>query len=303
MAWKSLSLLRPRHWVKNLVVMLPLFTSQHAGSASAWALAAAALAAFCLGSSAVYVFNDLCDRRADRLHPAKKDRPLASGAVSARAAGALVAGLVAAALAVAACAGGGVLLVLMGYLALQAAYSLFLKHKMIADVICIALGFVLRAVAGAVGIHVDVSPWLFSCMFTLCLFMGFCKRSNELATLGDGPSAQGHRHTLAGYTTELLTHLITLSAAIAVIAFLTYATSAQTIDRFKTDYLVYTLPLFVYGVCRFAMLSMRGTYTDPVDLMLRDRPFAGTVILWLAAAGLIATYGPDIQWFLHHRGK
>lgn len=306
MAWKTLALARPRHWVKNLVVLLPLFTSLSAGSLSAWRSAGIALAAFCLAAGAVYVFNDLCDRQADRLHPAKKGRPLASGAVGTGVAAVEGAVFLAAGLALAALAGMGVLIVVGGYVLLQAAYSLYLKHKMIADVICIAMGFVLRAVAGAVAIHVPVSSWLFTCLFTLCLFMGFCKRANELATLGEGAAAgtgsttlaAGHRRTLAGYTPELLTHLITLSAAVAVIAFLMYATSEATTHRFGTDYLVYTLPLFIYGVCRFAMLSMSGAYNDPVDLMLRDWPFAATMVLWFAAAGFILRYGPQVRQFL-----
>ena len=310
MSWKALTLVRPHHWVKNLVVLLPLFTSLHAGSLWAWGRAGIAMAAFCLVASAVYVLNDLCDARADRLHPAKKDRPLASGAVGVGAAATVGMIFLVGGWSLAAVAGPRVMLTVVVYWILQAAYSLYLKHRMIADVICIALGFVLRAVAGAVAIQVDVSPWLFTCTFTLCLFMGFCKRSNELATLGEekapgDPSttlaagrstslAAGHRRTLAGYTPELLTHLITLSAAVAVIAFLTYATNAETVSRFHTNYLVYTLPLFLYGVCRFAMLSMSGAYSDPVDLLLRDWPFLATVVLWFAAAGLVLLYG---QWY------
>ena len=165
---------------------------------------------------------------------------------------------------------------------------------MLVDVIGIAMGFVLRAVGGAVAIAVVPSVWLFVCTFTLCMFMGFCKRYNELITIGEPDQAAAHRPTLAGYSPELLTHLITLSAGVAVVAFLLYAASPGTGQTFHTMLLVYTLPLVCYGVFRFAMLSMMGRYTDPTDLMLRDRPFQLTLLLWLASAAAVMQWGPQL---------
>lgn len=261
----------------------------------AWYQAALATAAFCLASSAAYVFNDIGDRVRDLKHPAKSGRPLASGRVSVQAAAALAVILLLSALGVALAANRRVLVVVVAYLLLQAAYTLALKHRMLLDVICIALGFVLRAVAGAVAIPVVISPWLFVCTFTVCLFMGFCKRCNEIVTMGGLEEAGEHRFTLTGYKPELLTHLITLSAAVAIMAFLLYASSGRTVQSFGTDYMIYTLPLVIYGVFRFAMLSMRGSYADPMDIVLNDRPFQATVLIWVAAVVVVIYRGRQLQ--------
>ena len=181
------------------------------------------------------------------------------------------------------------------YVALQISYTMYLKQRVLIDVICIAMGFVLRAVAGAAAVKVAISPWLFICMFTLCLFMGFCKRYSEVVTLGDPGAAESHRPTLIYYTPELLTHLITLSAGIAVVSFLLYGLSERTIENFGTNYFVYTLPVLVYGVFRFAMLSMEGAYAGPTDLILHDRPFQATILLWIALAIIVIKYGKDIE--------
>ena len=294
-------LARPRHWVKNVIVLFPVVFAMRMDDAADWGRAGLAMLAFCLASSAVYAFNDIRDRHSDRCHPRKKNRPLASGQVSVRAAGILSVVLLVAGLAVARSVGVLVAVIVAGYLLLQHVYTLFLKRKMLVDVICISLGFVLRAAAGAVAIHVAPSPWLIVCMFTVCLFMGFCKRRCEIGALAKSGQAVDYRPTLAGYTPELLTHLITLSAGIAVLSFLLYATSPITIDRFGTIYLVYTLPAVIYGVFRFAMLSMRGRYDDTIDLILGDRAFQGTLAVWAGSVLAIIRWGPQIQeWISNH---
>jgi len=290
-----LELARPKHWVKNLIVLFPLFFALRFGSPGSWWLASLALVAFCLASSAVYIVNDIRDRDRDREHPHKKDRPLASGKVGVPLALAEAAFLFAGAMLVALRAGPLVLLIVLAYVLLQVAYTFSLKRKMIVDVVCIALGFVLRAAAGAVAIHVEASPWLIICTFTLCMFLGFCKRRNELATIGDVELAEKHRPTLAGYTPELLTHLITLSAAVAIISYLLYASSPRTVDQFHTTYLVYTLPAVIYAVCRFAMFSMIGKYSDPTDLIMRDWAFQVSVAVWAAATFAIIRWGRHVQ--------
>jgi 4-hydroxybenzoate polyprenyltransferase len=294
----ALRLARPEHWIKNVLVFFPVVLSQNMGSPPAWLQAAVAAAALCLISSATYVVNDIRDRAADRLHPIKKNRPLASGRVGPRAAMVEAVVLLVAALAVAWTRRIELVGIIAAYFLLQLAYSLLLKRKMLLDAICIALGFVLRAAAGAVAIGVQISPWLFICTFTLCLFLAFCKRRNESAALHDAATAEEHRRTLGGYTPELLTHLITLSAAIAVVAFLVYALSDRTVERFQTNYLVYTLPLVIYGIFRLAMLSMFGRYADPTDLALRDRPFQLVIVIWVVAVIVIIRFGPDLREWL-----
>ena len=290
-----IQLIRPGHWTKNVLVLAPVVFAVRVCDPRAWYQAALATAAFCLASSASYVFNDILDRERDLRHPAKSSRPVASGRVTVRVAAAIGAILVVAALGLALVANTRVLAVVAAYLLLQVAYTLALKHKMLLDVICIALGFVLRAVAGAVAIPVVVSPWLFVCTFTVCLFMGFCKRCNEIATMGGIDEAREHRFTLTGYKPELLTHLITLSAAVAIMGFLLYASSDRTVRNFRTNFMIYTMPLVIYGIFRFAMLSMRGSYTDPMDIILNDRPFQITVLIWVAAVVVVIHWGQPLQ--------
>jgi 4-hydroxybenzoate polyprenyltransferase len=285
-------LARPQQWVKNVFVLLPLVFSGHAGQLGAWGQALLATAAFCLASGAAYAHNDIRDRDVDRLHPRKRQRPLPAGQVSVAGAGVLAIALAVTGLLMALQLNWPTAAMVGAYLMLQLVYSMGLKRKMLVDVMCIALGFVLRAVTGAVAIAVEPSPWLIICTFTLCLFIGFCKRRGELSTIGDSEAA-GHRRTLAGYTPELLTHLITLSAGIAIMSFLLYSVSPETVDRFGSVYLAYTLPAVIYAICRMAMLSMWGRYDDPTDLFVRDRPFQITTAAWTLAV-LVIVYGRPI---------
>lgn len=287
-------LARVHHWVKNVIVLFPLAFSMHLGDAHGWARAILAMLAFCLTSSAVYAINDVHDRHADRLHPRKRLRPIASGDVSVGAALALAGALALGGLLVAARVNPVVLGLVAAYVALQMVYTFWLKGKMLLDVMCIATGFVLRAAGGAQAIPVYISPWLIICTFMLCLFMGFCKRRCEVRTLADAEQATRHRHVLRAYTPELLTHLITLSAGLAVVSLMLYATSPKTIERYHTIALLYTTPIFLYAVARFAMLCIVGAYDDPTDLILRDHPFQITVIMWMMAVIVAIVWGKDL---------
>ncbi len=293
-------LVRPPHWIKNVIVLFPVVFARRTGDLTSWGRALAAAAAFCLAASAAYIANDIRDRRSDHLHPRKKGRPLVTGEVSIRAAWGISAVLVVAAAAVAGMLGPITLAVILSYVLLQMAYTYYLKHRMILDVIAIALGFVLRAAAGGVAIGVELSPWLFICTFTICLFMGFCKRRSEVAVIADAEAAARYRATLPGYTPQLLTHLTTLSAAIAIVSYLLYVTAARTVAHFGTAYLFVTLPLVIYGICRFEMLSSFGGYADPTDLILRDRPFQITVVLWALMVLGILWQGPALERWLGH---
>lgn len=292
-----IKLARIDNWIKNVVVLMPVVFSMHMSDLAAWGYAMAAAVAFCFASSFAYAINDIKDAAADRKHPKKKHRPLASGEISKSTAVMSAISFIVIALGTSLAISFALTFVIVLYLALQIAYSGFLKQKPLIDVICIALGFVLRATAGAVALKVELSPWLFIGMFTICLFMGFCKRYNEMVTLADADAAEDHRRTLIAYTPDLLTHLITLSAGIAVVVFLFYGLNERTVSRIGTNYLIYTLPVVVYAVFRFAMLSMRGVYTDPTDLILHDRPFQVTITVWILMTGAIILYGNEMaQW-------
>ncbi len=288
-----LRLMRPQEWVKNVIVLAgPVFALRVLEPA-----VAVAFIAFCLVSSASYVINDIVDREADRSHPTKRYRPIASGEVSVLSASTLAVFLLAAAVAI-----GylflplSVLEAVFGYFLLIVAYSFALKRRPILDVIVIAIGFVLRAVAGAKAVELYVSPWLLVCTFTLCMFLGFGKRRCEVAALGNTDRALAHRPTLVRYTPELLNHLTSVSAGIAVVTFLLYTMDSSLAIRppFTKEYLVYTLPLVVYALFRYAMLIESGKFSGPTQIMLTDRGLLLTGLVWVIVvlAIIVKTYQP-----------
>ena len=302
-ALAMVKLARPKHWIKNLIVLFPVVFAMKMSDPAAWRCALIAAAGFCLVSSAIYVLNDIHDRRKDRQHPKKRLRPLASGLLPVSWALVQAAACLAGGIALGACVNVLVAGILAAYVVLQAAYTYVLKRKMLVDVMCIAMGFVMRAVAGAVAIGAEVSPWLVVCTFTICLFMGFCKRRNEVATLGDNVHAEKHRATLGGYSPELLTHLITLSAGMAIISYLLYATHPDTVARIHTTYLIYTVPIVIYAIARFAMFAMIGRYSDPTDLITRDWPFQVAAAAWMAVTVVILLWGEEIQHWAQRVGS
>jgi 4-hydroxybenzoate polyprenyltransferase len=298
-----LQLARPPQWVKNVFVLAGLLfggTKLLARGVflDSVVLAFLAFVAFCLASSACYSFNDLIDCREDRLHPVKRNRPIARGAVRPVGAVAFAVCLFAAAVGLSLPIGRNFTLILILYIVLTTVYSLALKSMVILDGITISVGFVLRAWAGAVAVNVPVSPWLIVCTFTLSLFLGFGKRRCELAMLGDNASARTHRATLEFYSVEFLNHLISVSAGITVVTFMLYAMDGRTVAEFGTDYLVYTTPLVIYGVFRYALLIESGRVTGPTDFLLNDRPFLVVVLIWLLLAVGIIYKGRNLQHWL-----
>jgi 4-hydroxybenzoate polyprenyltransferase len=295
LAW--LRLLRPAQWSKNVFLFAGLIFGHKLLDGPSVLRAALGFACFCVLSSAVYVFNDIQDRNEDRLHPSKRFRPIASGEIGVAAALLLALGMLTASLVASWLLSPGLLVLAIVYLVLQAGYTLALKHVVLLDIVCIGLGFVLRAMAGAVVVHVAISHWLVICTFTLCLFMGFSKRRCELSALAEnGTGSPGdHRRTLSLYTPDLLNHFTTLTAGIAVVTFLLYATDGRTVREFHTNYLVYTLPLVVYAIFRFAYLVEHGRVDGPTDVLLRDRPFQAAIVVWTLAAVAIVYRGLELK--------
>lgn len=292
-------LLRPAQWSKNVFLFAGLVFGQKLDHLESVVQALLAFGCFCLLSSTVYVVNDVHDRAEDRLHPRKCRRPVASGLISPALAmmTALVTGVVG--LVGAFLLDRAFFLVAVTYLVLQFAYTAGLKRQVLLDVILIGTGFVLRAIAGAVVVHVEISHWLVICTFTLCLFMGFSKRRCELIALNEnGGDAGKHRKTLSFYTPDLLNQWTTLTAGIAVVSFILYATDERTVHVFKSNYLVYTLPLVVYAVFRFAFLVEHGRVDGPTDVLLRDRPFQAAIAAWGVAVVVIVYRGPQIAAWL-----
>ncbi|HKA62265.1 MAG TPA: decaprenyl-phosphate phosphoribosyltransferase [Methylomirabilota bacterium] len=281
--------LRPRQWVKNLFVFAGLIFSQSLFTPLVWP-AIAAFVIFCALSGAIYLFNDLADVEKDRLHPTKRRRPIASGALSIRAATtigvlALVGSLVAA---YALSARFGVVATV--YAALLTAYSLWLKHVVILDVLTVAIGFVLRAVAGAAAIGVEISGWLVICTILVALFLALGKRRHEYLTLhGD---AAAHRPILAEYSESFLDQMVAVVTASTVTAYALYTMSPDTVAKFHTRWLPLTLPFVLYGVFRYLyLLYRRELGGNPSDLLLSDRALLINTVLWMVAL-LVIIYGP-----------
>ncbi len=292
-------LIRPAQWFKNVFVLAAICFGRKLGEPQAVEMILIAFVAFCLASSAGYIFNDILDRERDRLHPNKKDRPLPSGAISVSAAAVLSVLLTVASFAVCYPLRHTYFpYTIAAYLLLVLLYSLALKHRMLLDVITIAVLFVLRALGGALAIEVQVSPWLLICTFMLSLFLGFGKRRCEIAVIGNSDDLGAHRQTLPRYTPELLTHLLSTCGGIAVITFLLYTldTSVHSPFGVHKQHLLFTLPLVIYGVFRYAMLIELGKGTGPTELLLNDRPLLATILLWTTASVIILHSETILKW-------
>ena len=276
--------LRPEQWTKNLIVFAALMFGQKLLDVEAVSRTVAAFVVLCVLSGVVYLVNDLFDQEADRIHPTKRFRPIASGELSRGIAVAWAVALGSAALGVAAWLGPLFAVIAAAYLLLFVLYSQWLKHIVIVDVMSIAIGFVLRAVAGAAVIGVPVSDWLLVCTVLLALFLGLSKRRHELTLLAD--SAAGHRRILDEYNPYLLDQMISVVTASTLMAYIIYCTSQETIERFGTRNLVLTVPLPIYGILRYLYLvHRRDGGGNPSELLITDRPLLICVALW----GLVTT--------------
>jgi len=284
--------LRPHQWTKNLVVLAALAFSKHLFDADAVLRAVSAFAVFCGLSGAVYVVNDLADVGRDRLHPLKRSRPIASGELPVPAARFFAVVLLGLGLLGASRIGPGFLACTLGYLALNLAYSFGLKNVVILDVLAIAIGFVLRAVAGAVAISVVFSDWLLVCTILLALFLALAKRRHELVTL---PDAAAHRAILAEYSPYLLDQMIAVVTASCLTAYAFYTLAPETVAKYRTEQLALTIPFVIYGIFRYLYLVHRKEQGgSPSEVLLTDWPLLVAVALWAAVVVLIVYTAPGV---------
>ncbi len=280
--WRSLLLLlRPRQWTKNLLVLAALVFARQYGDSSQVLHALQMLVAFCLASSALYVVNDMLDRASDRLHPVRRFRPIASGAVPREWGLLLAPGLGVAALQLVRGLPAGAGLVLCGYLALGLLYSFVLRHVVIADVLAVSLGFVLRAVAGAVSIGVEISPWLLLCTMLLALFLAVAKRRQELLS---SASSFRFRPVLREYSAPLLDQMLGIAATGTLVGYLLYSLSDQTAHKFPSGLMPVTSVFVLYGILRYLHLVLvRGEGGEPDAIVLHDRPLIFSIVLYLVS--------------------
>ncbi len=277
--------MRPKQWAKNIFIFAPLVFDQKLFHPTYLARTVAGFVLLCLISGAVYLMNDLVDVEKDRQHPRKRNRPIASGRLSPRLA------LSAAVLIPVVGLPLGLLLdplfggILLGYLVLQVAYSFFLKNVVIIDALAVAAGFVLRVAAGIPLVEAErFSPWIYTCMGLLALFISFSKRRHELTLLGN--NANGHRESLGEYSVLLLDQFILIVTAATLVAYTLYTFSAPNLPPNHT--MMLTVPFVLYAVFRYMYLVyVKGLGGEPEEIVLRDRPLQVGVLLWGLAVILI----------------
>jgi 4-hydroxybenzoate polyprenyltransferase len=285
--------LRPRQWVKNLFVFAAVVFAQKLFTPLIWP-ALGAFVIFCGLSGAVYLINDVADRDKDRRHPLKRLRPIASGALPPAVAVLLAALLVAACLAAAFALAWPFRLVAAGYAALLIAYSFWLKYLVIVDVLTVATGFVLRAVAGAEAVDVDISGWLVICTILIALFLALGKRRHECLSL-EGMAVE-HRPILAEYSEGFLDQMIAVVTASTAMAYALYTMWPETVVKFHTRLLPLTFPFVLYGIFRYLYLLYHlDLGGNPSDLLLSDRALLVNTLLWVAAL-IVIIYGPVWGW-------
>ncbi|MFN8411667.1 MAG: decaprenyl-phosphate phosphoribosyltransferase [Anaerolineales bacterium] len=273
--------MRPRQWTKNVFIFAALVFDKQLFKLDSFLHTLAGFALFCLISSCVYIFNDLADLEADRQHPEKKNRPIASGKLSVSAAWVAGIALVAITIGLSYLLTPGFEAVIIAYFILNMAYSKWLKHVPILDVFIIATGFVLRVHAGVTLIQVErFSPWLYVVMTLLSLFLGFGKRRAELSLLTSG--AGSHRKVLEGYTLPLLDQYIMIVSATFIIAYSLYTFNAPNLP--KNDSMMLTIPFVVYAIFRYLhLIHVEQAGGSPEEILLLDRPFQIAMLLWAGA--------------------
>ncbi len=277
----SFAAMRPRQWTKNLLVFAGIVFAAQVGDGSKWVEAVVAFVAYCAASSAAYLANDVRDVELDRVHPIKRLRPIARGELSERGALSLALALVATAVVLSALLGVWSFVLLLAFLGLQAAYSLGLKHVVLLDVATIGGLFVIRAAAGAVAVHVHISPWLLVCTALLAVFLALAKRRAEISLVET--RATPGRPVLDGYSQELVDRLV---AVLAVATVLVYA--AYTLSAGNSRWMAATIPFVAFGIGRYVWLVRgRGAGEEPEEVLLRDLPLLATIVAWTATCAAI----------------
>lgn len=278
--------LRVQQWIKNFFLFAPLIFSENMFNIPLLLKTIFAFVLFCILSGAAYILNDLQDLEEDKLHPVKSKRPLASGRLGKKPAFLVFLFLGVLGLSWAYLINFRFFAALLVYFILQIAYSIWLKHVVILDVLIVAIGFLIRVVAGGLAIEVQISPWLLLCTLLLALFLALSKRRHELVFLNEG--AEVHRPILKEYTPHLLDQMISVVTASAVISYCLYTISSETIEKFGTNNLIITVPFVLYGIFRYLYLvHQKEEGGSPESLIIKDKPLLFAVFFWIVTAMLI----------------
>ncbi len=281
-----LRLLRPRQWLKNVFVLAGLIFSRHFFYLESIEKSLYAFAVFCLLSSSGYIVNDILDYMEDRVHPVKSKRPIAAGKIGRWQASVLASVLFVLSSAGALMLGNHFFYVCVLYFMIMISYSLVIKNIVILDVLFVAVGYVLRAIAGAVVIDVEISSWLLLCTLLIALFLAISKRRTEIVLLGDG--AVKHRRILSQYSLGLLNQMIAVVTAACIVAYCLYTLAPETIGKFGTRNLIYTVPFVIYGIFRYLYITYHKVETDiPERVLTGDLPLQICLVAWIVTCILI----------------
>jgi 4-hydroxybenzoate polyprenyltransferase len=290
-----LSLMRPKHWIKNSFIFLPLFFSGEIFNVQKLLVCLGGLVAFSFIASAIYIINDYMDIEADRKHPLKASRPLASGVISKRSAITLFIICVALGISIAALIKMKFLFVLMIYFVMNLGYSFGLKNISVLDIVLVAIGFVLRVKAGGVLAVIGISQWLMIMVFLLAMFMAIAKRRDDVLIKLD--SGLDMRKAIKGYNLEFLNVMLSLFTGIIIIAYLMYTISPEVMQRWNTYRLYYTTLFVIVGLMRYLQITFIENNTgSPTELLYKDKFLQVTLTLWIISFYLII-YLPDVSIF------
>jgi 4-hydroxybenzoate polyprenyltransferase len=278
--------MRPKQWSKNFIIFAGLVFSQNFFHLTSLRISVLAFMAFCFNASSVYLINDLKDLEQDKLHPVKKLRPWPAGRITPVQAVIFAILLSAASIALAFSLNAKFGVLLFGYWAMMLLYTFKLKHVVIVDILIISSGFIIRAISGAVVLDVMISRWLIACTIFLSLFLILAKRRNEIIELGS--EAAQHRAILQEYGVNFLDQMIAVVTACTVFSYVLYTVDPETITKFHTHGLIFTVPFVIYGIFRYLYLVyQRNLGGRPEVLLLTDRPLILCMGLWIVAAMLI----------------
>ena len=279
--------LRPHQWIKNGFILLPAIFAQPILDPFHLLAGVQAVVVFCALASAVYLFNDYMDREEDRHHPIKQHRPLAAGLISPKLALGTAVGLLIGSLAGGYYVEKRLFFLLLIYLAVQILYNMRLRDVVILDVFCVAAGFFLRVIAGAVVVDIPMSRWLIICTILIAMFLILSKRRYEVIILGK-IEGEKHRKVLTQYSARLLDQMIGITTGGVLLSYLLYCTSPETVQKFRTENMIYTFPFVLYGIFRYLyLIYQRREGGSPERIILADRPLLVSVLLWVGLCVLV----------------
>ncbi len=289
-------LIRPQQWIKNFILFAGIIFGKKLNDPDALLKVAAAFFLFSFVASCQYVFNDYMDRAEDAMHPEKKNRPLASGAIDPGVALTLMIIMLTVSLILSFLLSQVFFGLLVFYFLFNLAYSSYLKHLVILDVMAISIGFVIRAIAGATVISVQFSSWLLLCTFMLALFWGFSKRRGEIILMEEG--AKTHRKILDEYSVNFLDMMLGITATMTLMSYVMYTFSPSTIQNLGTDKMVYTVPIVVYAILRsLYIIYIKNMGHNPTKAILTDKSVLITGLLWVILVTYLTYFKPGMTIF------